>query len=66
MKPSIVIIKIKEEIQENNLNSIDYLQENTAFTPQTCLLLIDCSPLLSLAMVVILLKVSLIFRSKCL
>lgn len=65
MKPSIVIIKIKEVIQENNLNPIEYLQEKTAFTPQTYLLLIDCSLFLSLAMAMIVLKISLIFHYKC-
>lgn len=66
MKPSIVVIQIKEEIQENNLNPIDYLQEKIAFIPQTSLLLIDCSLLLPLGMAVTLLKISLIFHSKCL
>lgn len=64
MEPSIVIVKIREVILENNFNAIEYLQEKTAFTPQTYLLLIDCLLLLSLA--VILLKISLIFHSKCL
>lgn len=58
MKPSTVIIK--EEMLENNLNPIEYLQGKTGFTPQTYLFLTDCSLLLSLAMAVILLKIQLI------